>query len=302
MFEGFGDTDSVGLAPAEDAIILRQSSVGSMDLCPARQGYLLSGKATQMPSEAMTFGTMIHSFAEWRLEGNHDVVTTKHLEEWWDETIDSDSDGQFTLQDLLTPTALADKLHEAVQACHEWDTTVFPELGLSQDVLIEELLLVPMGVTPSGREMWLRGTADVVDLGNAHILDWKTAGRGWDPSKAMSTHQAQAYSFLVEGATGKLILDFTYWVWNRKSWTWEQHVTERTPSQVDAWIKHAWQRGLQIEAQAFPFTPWDSTFGKFKRGWWCSAKYCAAWDVCEGKSLPDDVWEEQPIEISAGWS
>lgn len=278
--------------------MVRQSSVGSMDLCPARQGYLLSGEAKQVPSEAMSFGTMIHSFAEWRLEGNDGAVYAPQLRAWWEEGLERDG---VKLSDLASKVRIRESLDEGLRACQRWDADVFPVLGLSDDYTIEEKLMAPLGMTPNGREVWLQGTADVVDLGNGRIIDWKTAARGWKESKAHATHQAQAYSFLVQAAHGVDVFDFSYWVWNRSKGEWSEHTTVRTADNVDAWLRHAWMRALQIEANAFPFTPWQSTYGDMKRGWWCSAKYCAAWSVCTGKSLPDDIWEDEPIDIKGSW-
>jgi len=292
---GLGDIDGIGSEPADDAIIMRQSTVGSMDLCPAREGYRLQG-VRQIPSEAMTFGTMIHSFAEQRLMGLSRVVTADDLESWWVEAVAKDG---HDLHDLAAPDVVAAGVQEALQACAAWDKAVRPHVDREGAGDPEVSMLAPIGTTPRGREVWLQGTADYVTA--TRIFDWKTAGRGWKESKAHSTGQASAYTFLAEATGRGLIPDHTYWVWNRQAYTWNHWDTHREPEHVTAWLAHAFMRALEIENGAFPFTPWASTFGDFKRGWWCSAKYCSAWDVCEGKYLNDDVWEGQVVQITVGW-
>ena len=297
-FEGYGDLDGIGLAPDEGALLIRQSDVSSMDLCPAKQGYLKSGAAVQVPSEAMSFGTMMHTFAEQRLLGWDGIATKPQLEAWWAENVERDG---FDLFELSTQEKRDASLQEALAACAQWDDDVRPLLNYGDGVLLEERLMSPLGRLPSGREVWAHGTPDVVSVALPRIDDWKTAARGWKDSKAHQTGQASMYSFLVESSMGVLVTEFIYWVWNRKQWQWDAVRTERSPAQIDSFMRHVWMRATQMDAGAFPFTPWQSTFGDYKRGWWCSAKYCAAWDVCEGKHLADDVWEEQTIEITSGW-
>jgi len=82
---------------------------------------------------------------------------------------------------------------------------------------------------------------------------------------------------------------------------WTLHKTSRNQAHVDSYLRKVWAIAKSIDAQAFPFRPWSETFGNVSRGWWCSPKYCSAWNICEGKHLPDDLVEETPIDITAGW-
>jgi hypothetical protein len=91
-------------------------------------------------------------------------------------------------------------------------------------------------------------------------------------------------------------------VFNRAKNDWSLFETTRTPEHTEAWLKLAWMAGLQIEAGAFPFKPWQTTFGKTQRAWYCGPKWCGAWDACVGKFLPDDVFEATPIDIRATWT
>lgn len=309
-WEGYGDIDTVSVSdgPPADAVLVRQSTSKSMALCPAKQGYLLSGEAKQVPSEAMSFGTMIHTFAEERLRGNTAMVTFDMLEQWWVEAVEKDG---FDLYDLVAPERLRESLQEAIEACAAWDKDVYPRLGYGVDdyksgeLQLELRMEFPLGVLPNGREVWMHGTPDVTFIPDnptvRTIDDWKTARRGWDISEADMTQQLDVYSWLAERTEDAQVLQGTYWVWNRDKRYWEPLSTSRTDAQVEATMRHMWQVARQIDGEAFPFKRTDVSWGKHKRGWWCSPKYCAAWDVCEGKHLNDDVWEETPIDVYAGW-
>lgn len=295
-FEGYGQIDDL-VDPPDDALWVRNSDASSWDLCPARHGYLRSGAARQVPSEAMSFGTMMHTFAEMRLMGWDGIVTVQQLEEWWEEAVAKDG---FSLSELAERDRIDASLQEAVQACMLWDAQVRPLLGYSEKVEFEPRLEAPLGVLPNGREVWVHGTPDVLDVDR--IDDWKTASRGWKESKAHATGQLSMYIYLAERTRGYVIESGTYHVWDRSKYEWVPHVTSRTPAEVDAYLRHIWQMARAIDAEAYTFNPWQSNFGDYKRGWWCSSKYCAAWDVCEGKHAHDDVWEEQEIDITVGWS
>ncbi len=183
-----------------------------------------------------------------------------------------------------------------------WQEDVYPQLNLSDNIRVEEKMLAPLGVLPNGRAVWFYGTPDLVDIGNAGIQDWKTTGRAWKESKALGLLAPQAYSWLVDTTHGVFIPDHFYWVWDRAKSEWTLHKTSRNQAHVDSYLRKAWAIAKSIDAQAFPFRPWSETFGNVTRGWWCSPKYCSAWDICEGKSLPDDLWEGTPIDITAGWA
>ena len=282
--------------PPDDALWIRNSDASSWELCAARHGYLRRGEAKQIPSEAMSFGTAVHTFAEMRCMGWDDVATTVQLREWWEEAVERDG---YELSDLADEARIEASLQEMIVACTLWDSTVRPTLNYTEAVELEPKMQAPLGRLPSGREVWLHGTPDVLDVDL--IDDWKTAGRGWKGSKADALGQLSMYIFLAEATRGFTIEGGTYWVYDRSKQQWVAHVTSRTSAEVDAYLRHIWQMARAIDGEAYTFNPWQSTFGDYKRGWWCSAKYCAAWDVCEGKAVHDDVWNEQPIDIKAGW-
>lgn len=295
-FKPYDDNYWAGRAPVDGDIHLSQTTVNSMDFCPAKQGYRDVEGYNHTPSLAMSFGTMGHGAIELDLvEGELHRWTADDLLTLWEGGLWYERDGSWDLHELISPAQLEIQLAEAVDMMKKWQRHVYPTLNLSSEALIEERATKPLGMLDDGRVAWFGGTADVADPTAELILDWKTAGRGWDDSKARTAGQASAYTWLY-GINSHL-----YWVWNRQKKTWKSHATERTTAQVDSYLRHSWQRALQIGAGVYPATPWQTTFGKTKRAWYCSALYCGAWDVCEMKNLSDDVWEEQAIDVKASW-
>jgi hypothetical protein len=55
-----------------------------------------------------------------------------------------------------------------------------------------------------------------------------------------------------------------------------------------------------VANDTYPATPAGESYGKYKRGWHCSAKYCGGWEICPFKGLiPDDADLEE--KITHGW-
>jgi hypothetical protein len=293
----------------EHDLFIGQSVVASMDLCPARVGYAREEGFNAVPSEAMSFGTVGHYAIEWMLRNPESarLWTAPELKQIWaDELLNPSYEGATTdrgghvLEELVTPAKLATSLDDALAMILSWQEDVYPLLRLSDELQIEETVTKPLGVIgsaghPLSRAVWYVGTADVADGGEELLIDWKTANSGWHESRAHASPQPSGYGWLYD------IYDTHFWVWDRKRQRWDRYVTGRTHEQVQAYLRHAWMRAKQIDAQSFPATAWESNFGKYKRAWHCSAKYCGAWDVCEFKNLHDDVWEEQRIDILDGW-
>lgn len=301
MWEGLLDVE--GLTEPEDGDLqLRNSTVGSWDLCPGRVGYSEAEGFEPTPSEAMSFGSMGHVAIEQDLEsGDGFLWTAPALETLWAKSLADEASGPYDLYELATAERIQASVEEAVVMMAAWQQDVYPQLNLSDNIKVEEKMTVPLGVLPNGRAVWFHGTPDLVDIDNAGIYDWKTSGRAWKETKALGLLAPQAYSWLVAETQGVFIPDHFYWVWNRAKQEWVLHKTSRSQEHVDSYLRKVWAIAKSIDAQAFPFRPWSETFGNVSRGWWCSPKYCSAWNICEGKSLPDDLLEGTPIDIKAGW-
>lgn len=297
-WQGFKQVEA-GAEPADGDLHLSQTTVGNAALCPARVGYRGDEGYDYTPSEAMSFGTMVHGMAEvdlallgTPLAGNW---RRDSVEGMWADGLLAERDGSFDLHALASRDRIDKSVDEALLANKKWHRTVVPTLDLDEqdDWEIEVRKTKQLGTLPDGRRVWFGGTADLVVPGL--VLDWKTAGRGWDQSKADTTYQATYYTWLYGVDRHK------YWVWNRRKSDWSAFETSRSPKDVESALKVAWMLARQIDDGTFTATPWQDTYGKVKRGWWCSAKFCGAWDICQFKNLPDDVYEGQKIDPKMGW-
>lgn len=279
--------------PADDALWIRQSTVGSWELCPAR---VMLSDGHELPSEAMSFGTLVHEMLALDLEHGAGLPWTySQTADLWSSLV-ADEYG-VDLGELAAEETIESSAMEAIGAVQLWRRQVEPDLP-STEPLVEARLEAPLGILDNGRQVWMHGTGDVLYPDVPVGYDWKTAGRGWGEGKAMFLGQPSAYTYLAWWNHDVFIADWRYWVYDRRAAKWVLHSTQRTPQQVQAWLRHAFGIAKAIDAGAVYYTPVDSTFGKMKRGWWCSPQYCGVWDRCKGKHLADEVDESQSVEVA----
>lgn len=299
LFYGFDPESDWDFDEARESdIFLSQTTVNNASLCGGRVLYANEAGFLTEPSEAMAWGTLVHTLAE------HELLAVLNGEEpplWtfnavlsvWTQAMEDERSGPVDLHALAPKHVIEKGVFDAQLAIKLWREQVLPTLGEPDSTWqVEERITKPIG-NLDNTIVWLGGTADLVVDG--HIYDWKTAGRSWDASKANSLLQASIYSYLYG------ISDHTYWVYGRRGASWERHDTRRTQAHVDAALKQAWMVAKGIDSGALAFEPWQSTFGKMKRAWYCSAKFCPAWNVCEIKYINDNVWEEQVADPKEGW-
>lgn len=290
ILNGYGVTNSHIAEPSEENdIIIRQSIASSMDLCPARVGYMEHEGYLPVVSEPILFGTFTHSVIEAGLEAENGFRPPLGREE---------------LNQILNGVLSEYPPVDGVDAVKdEWFTEVqaavrlLPlELNMNDIVTFEDTIHMQLGTTENNEIVWLQGTPDAAT--ESVVYDWKTAGRGWDKTQAHYRYQTDLYLALLSYKTGRPYRKFTYLVWNRRKGEWEKHSTERTDAQIESSLKRTYEYGRMIAAEVFPPTPVVTEYFKHKRGWYCSAKYCSAWNVCDFKYLNDDIDESEVAEIS----
>lgn len=199
------------------------------------------------------------------------------MNEWVERLLVEDYD--WSLE--LVPN-VRDFFSELGSAYRSWRADVYPTL--EEILCVEEEMYVPLGEGQHGN-IWLRGTADAVFT--PRIADWKTSAKPWSQAKADLSIQASLYPALVKQTYGKSIRKFRFWNYVRSKSQWGYLDTSRTVRQVNSALGSALAYGRQIEAGAFVPTPVpDAAFNK-QRGWYCSAKFCGAWNVCPAKYLAD---------------
>jgi len=269
--------------------LTRQSTLGQMQLCPGRVGFMDTPGHLDMISEPLAFGSCTHEIIGRHLiEGEQQDRMLLSMDEWVEELLVEQYDWSLT----KVPN-VRDFFSEISIAYRSWIENVLPTIPLDEILLVEEEQWMLLGEGARGN-VFLKGTADLVLQDT--LMDWKTSGRAWKQSKADFSVQASLYMPLHKQALEVSIQRFWFWVFNRQKAEWNLLKTNRTVAQIDAALATAYQYGLQIEAGAFPCTPVpEASFNK-ARGWYCKPKFCSAWNVCDAKFMNDDFVEGEIAE------
>lgn len=313
LAHGYGVTPLTD-APVEGDILVRQSTIGSMQLCPGRVGLSLLDGFDHTPSEPMVFGSMVHNLIEsflllgeddgqWPLRLATDSAITDSL------LAVAEKDG-FTPAHVASDEQIATLIAGVRDAVTSWYDQVWtPNLHQVEPAGIERTMTIPLGLLPTGQAVWLQGTPDFYSTATGY--DWKTAGRGWSVSspryadqeltKGNFSPQAPLYLALIEWTHQISPRRFVYIVYDRSKGTWSEYETVWSDAEIEASLLNAWEIGKQIAAQAFPYTPASDNFGKYERGWHCSPMYCGAWDICPGKAMLGDGYDIEQKKRNSRW-
>lgn len=289
---------------AADEVLIRQSTIESMQLCPAKVGYHSHPDYDPTPSQEMSFGSLVHELIAMHLSSDgcacdefipgelHDhakeiVLNADVLEVW---RVVAERDG-FDLHAMADDRSLETWSLEARDAYEAWVETVWPQIKgahAREPLAVEEQWTAPIGFTKSGKRITLQGTGDLLMPGELH--DWKTTGQSrLDEAKYISRPQGLLYAHLALVNRDVQVGQMVYWVWLRPKGEWLPVVQTITAEAVKASLDAAREWAEMIEHQVFPPTPCAST-GKSGRAWYCSARYCNAWNLCSFKSMvPDGV-------------
>ena len=258
-------------------ILLRQSWLGSLAMCPERARQDMLGIAENTESTSTMIGTSVHYGIEQCL--TEVLMTGEPLSQpdtelasmtWWREHYDEIVRWNHDI------TECEDIIIKNTKA---WWQEVRPEV---KPIAVEEHFEVPLTQTDKGTEIWLQGTIDCVQEFPNAILDWKNPGRkpsnGWE-LKRWSV-QAAAYSYAVKQtySPGRHVpFEFIYLV---KGKVHRQEVNFG-PAEWDSLVALAHSAGTLIEAE-LPVWPLNMT------GWHCSPKWCGAWKTCRGQYAGPD--------------
>lgn len=159
------------------------------------------------------------------------------------------------------------------------------------DGLVECLVCNGTGETPP-RRVFIQGTVDLVavntETGEKQLFDWKTSAQeyggrqGWKHQRysIQPTMYAAALSDAAE-------MNFTFVRVGRDSGDYEEFTVNRKAVDTEFLVEQLEAMAVLDEAQLerWPLGPTD---------WWCSSKWCPAWNQCRGKYLGLDPWANQP--------
>jgi hypothetical protein len=279
--------------------------MASMMLCPARVGQTDNKDYDATPTEALTFGSYVHTLIEqfgFGIEDPSPKTGRQLFEMEFNDDVKNMPYPPPSLDEVASDTLIARSVEEGLHALRLWREQVLPHL--SPDGKAEGFMFAHVADLPDGTKVWLRGTPDYVEKtpdGVVTIDDWKTAATDWPKNKHLSEIQPFGYRELYQAVTGVLAHRFQWWIYSRKDQVWRpRSITfERTADQRDAFMAQLLVCARMIADNTFMYTP-TSGFGNSPRGWWCTAKYCNAWNICPGKHLIADgrAFESR----SLGWA
>lgn len=265
--------------------LVRQSTIGQLQLCPGRVGFANHPGYLAMISEPLAFGTCVHYLISQDLiEKQQQDGLLLSMNDWVEQILVEQYD--WSLDRVPNPRGF---FGEVSLAYTLWRHNVLPLLS-EEPLLIEQEQRMYLGAGKQGN-IWLQGTGDVVYPST--LMDWKTSGRAWKQAKADFSVQASLYMPLHKQSLGVSIRKFTFWVFDRQRASWSRLTTERKVSQIDSALATAFQYGLQLEAEIYPCTPVpEASFNK-ARGWYCKPKFCGAWNICDAKYMNDGFNEDE---------
>lgn len=275
----------------DDAIVVRPSSFSTWAHCQlAVQHSLLHPLYDDRPSQQASFGTFVHKLHELFINDEPVPVTVEGALDLWDKT-SLEGDDLSIYDTGATDKSLRAWATEALLAHGLWVEQYWEPVGSQADIVGTELTMsMFLGEAPSGREVWLRGTADLIEPTRG--ADWKTSSGGWPDNRVDTQGQHLCYTAMARAAELSEPEEFSYVIYNRKEKTWEWSATTVpvSPYQEEITLREMFKMGVVIDAEAAMGQPskTGAFWGHDGRGWWCSPKWCGAWSICEAKYLLDD--------------
>lgn len=273
---------------------IRQSDISRFRQCPELHRRKMLGKVSEQTNDAAAIGTACHAGVELALssivdgyEPNHTVcksLACDTIKELWSRP------------DLhqVQIKHLTDAIYFTATAFDRWWNHFMDDL-LQLDIVAVERRFDVVAFRDPWRIVYLAGTADVWTDANG-VIDWKFPGDKYAGSNAWKherydnqpTHYLWAYVLehlgtnpLLEPNSDKLLPDFSYGVTLREKDHAEELSISRTVGDVHFYRDELLSLCKLIEADLdrWPLGPMD---------WWCSDKWCPAWNECRGMHMPED--------------
>jgi len=294
--------------PTPGDYVIRQSNVGNMTLCQGRVGEMI-GRDPLPPSEAMFFGTAVHYMIDDFIAWYNDEVGgpgDEHpdipvLEMTWQDVyawlsrIALEHDSLDLGTKFRNNDAAKQWTHEVMFAVNTWVEQVWLTWGVSLPIEGREVqLFAPLGQV-DGRGVWMSGHPDAWtrDI----LIDWKTSGKAWRKNKQYGMVQDDVYAELVAWNFGYDIASSTFVVYNRQKREWNFHPATITIGSRNSARIRAFEHARDLILGTFGHAPTD-VFGN--RPWYCSPKFCSAWDHCLARNLGGTL-DSAKIEIQGRW-
>lgn len=272
--------------------VTRQSIVNQATLCEYRVKYSDHPHSLKQVSEQLAFGTCLHYMVEQTLlHGGVQDQLLVNMDEWVEPILNRDYEWSISL--IPEPWQFLGELRVAYRS---YLAQTYPKLQQDKLLQVEAEMAswIGEGVLPDSN-IWLEGTADQVYV--HEIRDVKTTGRKWDQAKADTNIQASLYPALVKAHfDGLEVTRFTFDVYHRPKTEWVELTVVKTPEVINAALQTAHNMGLKQQLNIYTPSPVPPASWANKPGWYCSPKYCAAWNICEAKHVTGRTGLDQVAE------
>ncbi|NIT75641.1 MAG: hypothetical protein GWO44_01715, partial [Thermoplasmata archaeon] len=110
---------------------------------------------------------------------------------------------------------------------------------------------------------------------------------------------------LTQATHGFLPKQGEYVVYNFKTgdWEWSRFTVPIHQKDVDRALGAYFRMGKTLHYQSAVGTPSKrgASWGQDGRGWWCSPKWCDAWEICDDKRLLDDGLADEKVDPLVTW-
>ena len=258
-------------------IFLRQSWLGQLAMCPERARQDMLEISERKETSNTMIGTAVHygieqCLNEMMMTGDpmSRVDTLNASFEYWDthhNLIDEWNHEQSNAEEIVQSNT------------NVWWDEVMPDM---RPIAVEEQFEVPLTTLESGTEVWLTGTIDCVQEFPYPITDWKNPGGKPRDEWLMKRWavQAAAYTYAVNELykfSEPLPFEFVHLIKGKVHRT----MVNFGPAEWESLVALAHSAGTLIEAD-LPTWPLNMA------GWWCSPKWCGAWNTCRGKHAGPD--------------
>jgi len=270
------------MQPTDDRIVLRQSWLGELAMCPERARQSMLGISQDTQSTSTMLGTAVHYGIEQCLtevmETGKPLTRAKTVSmatKFWDDHRD----------EIVRWNHKEDEPVEIIKAnAGVWWDEVRPNV---RPTAVEWTFELPL-VVDHKPEIWLKGTIDCVQEFPQPIIDWKNPGRKpsseWE--KKRWSVQAAAYTWAVasqadNGLSEPLGFQFVHLV----KGTVYSTLVDFGPAEWASLVALARSAGTLINAD-LPVWPLNMT------GWHCAPKWCGAWATCRGRFAGPDPWNQ----------
>lgn len=253
----------------ENTILVRQSWLNDLIICPERARFKVAKPEMSGPSDATIMGTAMHYGIETILAGGNPSDMLDTVLAHWEEL----KKEPYKVTSLDPDKAVA----QITGMCEAFKTDIMPNVVFGGQ--IEMRFSFPLGITVGDYDVWCEGTMDYIDP-NGVIWDWKTASRPYYMKEKQSQSiQATVYTAAaVHLGLSSYPAEFRYGVMIRQEKPKAQIGVLHRTMEHQQWLMH----NVKPIIQTAMVMGMDRNWLMNDTSALCSEKWCDYWTLCKG--------------------